>query len=192
MPEFVQHRAHPIFVRHDVRQHAHIPLAVDVGAEGMRALALFLVEIAAGDHVVDRQAHPLVEVLAQLEDVGLGERSVEVGVKHRRRFLEERVVVMPRHEVAFRHAAVLGEDRIELGLGLHERLAGEFVEFVEQLDQLVAVLLVQIQLQRVKVLEPQGDRRLVAQLHQLGQVLLDVGADALARFPNGLPALGVG
>ena len=95
MAQLVQHRAHPVFVGHDVGQHADVALAVDVGAEGVRALARLLVEIAAGDHVVDRQADAGVEVPAQLQDVGLLVGRVEIGLEDGGRFLEERIVIVP-------------------------------------------------------------------------------------------------
>ena len=95
----MEHRPHPVFVGHDVGQHADVALAVDVGAEGVRALAGLLVQVAAGDHVVDRQADAGVEVAAELQDVGAGVDGVEVGLEDGGRLLEERVVVVPGPQV---------------------------------------------------------------------------------------------
>ena len=99
--------------------------------------ALLLVQVAAGDHVVDRQADAGVEVAAELEDVGLRERRVEVGVEDRRRLLEERIVVVPGHQVVDLDPQLLREPLVDLGLRLRERLAGQCVEVVEQLDEFV-------------------------------------------------------
>ena len=76
MAQLVQHRAHPVLVGHDVGQHAHVALAVDVGAEGVRALAGLLVEVAAGDHVVDRQTDAGVEIAAELRGYRPSRRRV--------------------------------------------------------------------------------------------------------------------
>ena len=95
MPQLVEHRAHPVLVGHDIGQHAHVPFAVDVGAEGVRALAGLFVEVAAGDHIVDRQADSVVEFAAKLEDVGVRIDGVEVSREDRRRLLEEWVVIVP-------------------------------------------------------------------------------------------------
>jgi hypothetical protein len=77
----------------------HVPLAVDVGTKSVRALARFIVEIAAGDHILDRQPDAVIERPAQLEDVGVGERLVEACAVDGRRFLKERIVVMPRPQL---------------------------------------------------------------------------------------------
>ena len=61
--ELVQHRGHPHLVVDDVCQHAHVPFAVDVGAEGVWALLWLLVEIAAGQNILDRQTDARVKVL---------------------------------------------------------------------------------------------------------------------------------
>ena len=62
MAALVEHRLQPFVARHHVGQHADVALAVDIGAEGVRALAGLLEEIAAAQHVVDRQADALVEL----------------------------------------------------------------------------------------------------------------------------------
>ena len=139
----MEHRAHPVLVGHDVGEHAHVALAVDVGAKGVRALAGLFVEVAAGDHVVDRQADAGVEVAAKLEDVGLRIHRVEIGGENRRRFLEERIVVMPGPQIGDRHSALLGQLGVDLELELAERLARQLVELVEKLEDLLLRLLVQ-------------------------------------------------
>ena len=118
MAQLVEHRAHPVLVGHDVGQHAHIALAVDVGAEGVGALAGLFVEVAPRDHVVDRQADSRVKIAAKLEDVGFRVDRVEIGGENGRRFLEERIVVMPGAEIGDRYAALLGQLGVDLELEL--------------------------------------------------------------------------
>ena len=50
---------------------------------------MLFVQIAAGEHIIDRQADAGVKVPAQLQDIGLLVGRVEVGVEDGRRFLEE-------------------------------------------------------------------------------------------------------
>ena len=100
--ELVEHRAHPVFVGHDVGEHSHVAFAVDVGAKCVGALAGFFVEVAAGDDVVDRQADAGIEIAAQLEDVGFCVHRVEIGGENGGCFLKKRIVVMPGPEVGDR------------------------------------------------------------------------------------------
>ena len=153
--QLVQHGPHPVFVGHDIGEHAHVAFAVDVGAERMRALARLFVKVAAGDHVVDRQADAGVEIAAELEDVGLGVNGVEVGCENRRRLLEERVVIVPRAQLVDLDAALLGKLGVDLALELAERLARQLVQLVEQLEHLLCRLLVEKKLKRLIV----GDAR---------------------------------
>ena len=119
------------------------PFAVDVGAKGVWALAGFFVKVAAGDHVVDRQADPGVKITAKLEDVGFRVNRVEIGGENGGRFLEERIVVMPGPEFGDRDSVLFGQLAVDLELELPEWLAGQVVELVEQFEDLVLRLLVQ-------------------------------------------------
>ena len=149
--QLVEHRAHPVFVGHDVGQHPHVAFAVDVGAKGVGALAGLFVEVAAGDHVVDRQADARIKIAAKLEDIGLRVHRIEIGGENRRRFLKKRIVVMPGPEVGDRDSALFGQLAVDLELELRERLAGEVIELVEQFQDLVLRLLVQVKLELVIV-----------------------------------------
>ena len=72
---------------------------------------------------------------------------------------------------------------------MRERLAGEVVELIEELEDLFLRLLVQVELKLVIVGEPQFLCGLVAELDQCLQVGLDERTDPFAPFPDGL-ALG--
>src|SRR4029453_2773375 len=76
VPQLVEHGPGPVLVWDDVPEHADVPVAIDVRAERVRGLPRLLVQIAPGDHVVDRQADALVEGAAELEDVRLRVRLV--------------------------------------------------------------------------------------------------------------------
>ena len=93
--QFVQDRLHPPLVVLEVAQDPHVALAVDVRAEGVGVLALPLVEVAAGQDRLDRQADPVVEGHGKLLDVPALVVDVQVQVIDRRRLLEERVLVVP-------------------------------------------------------------------------------------------------
>ena len=54
MAKLVQQGGHPVVVLDHVGQNAHIAVPVDIGAKGMRAFSLLLIEIAAGYDVLDR------------------------------------------------------------------------------------------------------------------------------------------
>jgi len=122
---------------------------------------------------VDGQIDAAVELAAQFDDVEHGIDFVEVGLEDGGGFLKERVVVVPGHEVSHLDAAILGQDDIDLGLGLEERLARQGVELIEELDEVGAVLLIEEELQGVVVGEAELWCGFVAQLDKLGQVLLD-------------------
>ena len=68
---------------------------------------------------------------------------------------------MPRSQFIDRDLVILRQPGVHVVLGLGERLAGQLVQLVEQLDQLLAVLLVEVQLQGMVVLEAELLRRLV-------------------------------
>ena len=184
MPQFVKHRAQPVFVRHNVGQHADVALAIHVRAERVRTFARLFVEIAASDHVVNRQADAGVVILADFEDVHIRIDRVEVGAKDGGRLLEERVVIMPGPQFIHGDAAVLGEFGVNLRLGTAERFARELVEPIEQSQHLLLRLLVEIKLQHVIVPESKLARRLIAQPDQLLQVPIDHAAHPLAGFPH--------
>ena len=101
-------------------------------------------------------------------------------------------MVVPRHQLADLHAVELGEAVVDLGLGGGERLAGQGVQVVEELEEFVAVLLVEDEHHRVVVLEPELLGRLVAQPDEFLQVGLDVLADDLARLPDLAAEFGLG
>ena len=155
----------------------------------MRALAGLFVEVAAGDHVVDRQADAGVEIAAKLEDVGLGVNRVEVGREDRRRLLEERVVIVPGTQLRDRDAALLGKLGVDLALELLERLARQPVELVEKLEHLLLRLFGEIKLKRVVIGKAELPGRLVSEFDERLQLGLDERADAFAAFPDGLAFL---
>ena len=187
VPQFVEHRAHPVFVVLDVGEHADVAFAIDVRAEGVRALAALLFQIAAGEDVRDRQADAGVEVLAQFQNVRAGERGVEVRLEHRRRFLEERIEVVPRHEFVGLDRILSREPVVDVRLRRGERCLREVVEVVEQLEEFFALLLVEGEHHGVEVGEAELLGGFVAEADEFFQVRFHGLADALARFPNFLP-----
>ena len=189
--ELVQQRGGPVVVRLDVGQDADVAFAVDVGAEGVRALPPGLVEVALEDDAVDGQADAGVELPAHLQDVGAGEGGVEVGVEDAGGLLEERVVVVPGHQLLDLDAVGFCQALVEVGLGGFEGPGGQGVQLVEQGQQLDAVLLVEVELQGVVVREAQLDGGLVAVLDQVLQVGFQKGSDLLAGLPGFLPLGGV-
>ena len=113
MPQFVEHRAHPVFVGHNVGQDPDVALAINVGAECMRTFTRLFVEIAAGDHVINRQTHARVVILGQFQDVHPGVYRVQVGPENSRRFLEEGVVIMPGPQLIHGDAAMLRQSGVD-------------------------------------------------------------------------------
>ena len=144
----------------------------------MRALAGLLVKIAAAQHVVDRQADALVELADDLDRVDLPVDRLVVAIDGRR-LLEERVVIVPRPQLVDAHAALPGQHRVDLGLGRVERLAGQGVEFVEELEHLLLALFGQGKLHHVKVLEAELPGRAVPQAGQLYRSGSRIGPTAL-------------
>ena len=130
MAQLVEHRPQPFPARHHVGQHADVALAVHVLAEGVRALARLFEKVAAGQHVVDRQADAFVKLADGLNRVDGAVDRLEVAVDGRR-LLEERVLIVPRPQVGDVRAALPGQGRVDLGLGRMERPAGQGVELVE-------------------------------------------------------------
>ena len=157
----------------------------------MRALAGLLVEVAAGDHVVDRQADPGVKLAAELEDVGFGVRGVKVRREDGGGLLEERVVIVPGAQFINQDAGGVGEFDVDGGLGEPEGLAGEGVQLVEESQDVIARLFVQEELHRVKIGESERPRGLVAQQDEGLQIGLDDRPDALAGLPDLFPFDGV-
>src|SRR6185503_830772 len=153
MTEFVQHRSHPILVRHNIAENTDVPFPVDVGAKGVRALAGLFVEVAAGDDIFDRQTDPRIEFAAELENIGILVSGIEVCPGHSGWFLEERIVIMPWTQLLDGDTAVLGESRVDLTLRFAERLACELIEIVEKLEDSSLVLFVEKQLQHVVIAE---------------------------------------
>src|SRR5579871_645842 len=98
-------------------------------------------------------------------------------------------MVMPGHEILDAYFAIGGKLGIDLGLGGVERCPRQFIELIEQLEQIVAVLFVEEQLEGMVVLEPQLRRRLVAEFDQLTQIRLHNATYSLAGFPDGTPPL---
>src|SRR5436309_2556607 len=81
-------------------------------------LAFARQEIArALDDQVDGQPNASIEFPAQPDDVQAGISLVQIGRENARHFLEERVVIMPRHQVRDLDAAILGQLNVDLGLG---------------------------------------------------------------------------
>ena len=143
--QLVQHRAHPVLVGHDVGQHADVALAVDVGAEGVRALARLLVQVAA----LRARRRSAGRCRRRTRGTASGCRRLantasRFAPKTAGDFLEERVVVVPGPQLVDGDAAVRGQLGVDLGLGRLERPAGQLVELVEQLEHLVLVLLVEV------------------------------------------------
>ena len=97
----------------------------------MRALAGFLVKIATGEHVVDRQSDAAVERAAELDRVQRAIDGVVVAVD-RRRLLEERIVIVPRPQIFDLYAAVLRQGSVDFSLGRVKRAAGQVVQLVEK------------------------------------------------------------
>lgn len=108
-------------------------VASQVGAEGVRILAWPRAEVVACllDDQVDGQIDAAIEIPCQANDVLLGVGRIKIGLEHRRRFLEEKVVVVPGHKLVDLDIAISGQHRVDLRLGLGERLTREIVEPIE-------------------------------------------------------------
>ncbi len=100
MSELVQHGVHPPFAGLDVAEDSHVALAVDVDAERVLVLAVARVEIAAGQDRAHVQAEPVVGADREILEVGVGKERIELDGTARRRILEERIVEMPRRQLA--------------------------------------------------------------------------------------------
>src|SRR5438105_6585258 len=98
---------------------------------------------------------------------------------------------MPRPKLRGRDAVVGRQLRIDLRFGSAEWLAGEGVEIIEQLDERLAILLIEIKLKGVEVLESERGRGLVPQLDQFDQIGGHDAADGFAPLPNRLASIGV-
>src|SRR5262245_17135474 len=118
----------------------------------MRALARLLVQIAAGNYIVDRQSDTAVKASTDGQDVGVGERRVELGVVYVRRLLEVRVVVVPRAQLVDGQPVIDGQLEIHLALGSRERAARQCVKLVKQLQHLLGFLLGHVEAKVIKVL----------------------------------------
>ena len=147
----VEHRRQPLLARHHVRQHADVALAVDVLAEGMGTFAGLLEQVAAGQHVVDRQADARIKLTDHVDGLDWPKDRLGVAVDGRR-LLEERVVVVPRPQFLDADAALPAQGCVHLDLGLMEGPAGQGVEFVENLEHLDLAQLGQGKLHDLKVL----------------------------------------
>src|SRR5207237_9293447 len=75
--EFVEHGAHPAFVRPDVAQHTNIALMIDIQAESMLGLPLAFVEIRAAKQVFNIKADAGVMRTRQTLDIGILEYIVK-------------------------------------------------------------------------------------------------------------------
>ena len=87
--DLVVDSVHPIGIGLDVAQHAHVLIAVDAGAKGVRALALFFIKVAAGQDAPDLHAHALIVVGGQLHWILALDHFVEVHAAQHGCFLEE-------------------------------------------------------------------------------------------------------
>ena len=152
MAQLVQHRRQPFLAGHHVPQHADVAFAVHVLAEGVRAFAGLFVEVAAAQDVVDRQPDARVKRAAQLDRVQGPVDGVVIAVDGGR-LLEERVVIVPGPQFFDLHAALPGQGRVDLGFRRVEVVAGQRVQFVEQLEHLRLAQFRQGELHHVIVLE---------------------------------------
>ena len=94
------------------------PFAVDVRAVSVLILAGLLVQVAARENVLDRQADRLEEACGEIDDVSILVVAVEVDVVDARGFLKKRVVVVPRPHFFDADAEFCGELFVEVGLEL--------------------------------------------------------------------------
>ena len=110
-------------------------------------------------------------------------------LEHGRRFLEKRIVIVPRPKFIDCDSVVGGQRRVDLGLGLVERLARQLLQLVEQFEQLLLALLAEIELHNVVVGESQFAGGLVPQGDQFQEIADNHRPDLLAGLPDG-PAIG--
>src|SRR5512146_663284 len=103
MPELVEHGAHPVLVRTVVAEHAYVAFPVDIRAEGVLVLARPLVEVAAGEHGVYRDADRGEEDGGDRLQARRFEDAIQVELA-RRRLLEEGIRVVPGEELTRRDA----------------------------------------------------------------------------------------
>ena len=133
--ELVQHRARPPLVRNVVAQHPHVALPIDVDAERVLALPLAGVQVALLHHRAHVEPEALIGTQGERLQVGGREVLVEIEAGDPWRLLEERVVVVPRAQVADGAAEAGGPLRIETALPLGERRRGGRVDLVEGGEQ---------------------------------------------------------
>ncbi len=191
MTQLVQERLHPSLGVLEVGQHPGVALAVGVETVRVWVLALAVVQIAAGQDVVDGQAYAGVVVSRQVFDAAAFVVPVQVEFVNKWRPLEERIVVVPGHQLRRGNAVALGQDRVQLLLLPGERLAGQRIQFVEDAVELCDILLARDDGHGVVVVEAEFLRRPVAELHQAEEVLDDDVADLLAGAPGRLTFGGV-
>ena len=95
-------------------------------------------------------------------------------------------MIVPRPQLLDRDAALPGELRVDLALGLPEWLACQLVELVEQLEHLFLRLFGEIKLKRMVTGKAQLPGGLVPELDERLRVVLDERTDPLAAFPDRL------
>ncbi len=105
-----------------------------------------------------------------------------------RRFLKERVLVVPGSELEGRRAVPFRELAIDLFLRLAERPVGAPLKLVEYRQQLDLVDLGQLELHGVVVAIAERARRLVPSPDQLAQPIGNPRRDLLRGFPRRLAA----
>ncbi len=194
VPLFVEHGVHPLGRGLDIAESPYVAFSIDIGAEGVLVLAWSLVEIAAFDHTVDGQADVGIELSGDFGDVLLlllFVEDVEIDGLGRWGRLEERVIVVPGHDLVDLDA----ESRCDLGVHgrLHfgEGIAGQCFEFLKDRHQLFGVVLLQLDLHLPVVLEVERLCSAVAELGQFDDLGSDDSADLLESSPDLLAAGGV-
>ena len=189
--ELVEHGVHPPLAGLDVAQDAHVAGAVDVDAERVLALAFAGVEVAVAEHRTDVEPETVVRTQGERLEVGIGEEVVDGDRTLGRGVLEERVVVVPRPQLAGRDREPAGQRLVDGVLPFGERFGGDAVDVVERGERARLVELAGRQGEGEVVAGAQLPGGLVAQAGQLSDAVGDLGTDLLRRLPRGASRIAV-
>ncbi len=184
MAELVKHRVLPSLAGHDVGEHAHVPLAIDVDAERVLALALPGVEVAALEHGAGLEADAVERRLGESDGVAGSEERVDVHPALDRHLLEERVGVVPGRQVGDRASEPFRQPSVDAPLPARERLCRCSVDLVERRDESLLVHLRRREGESEPVAVAHGTRCLVPEACELANVVRYRSADRLRCLPR--------
>ena len=98
MPQLVQEDPHPTVVVLDIAQDADVTLTVNIDAVSVLILARALFQVASLENICDGQIDSFIERAGDGEKIPALELGTEPEVVAERRFLKERIRVVPGSE----------------------------------------------------------------------------------------------